>query len=101
MKAVESPSFVEATLVSPLRPSAGRAMPATPLRERVIWCVAMCAMFLITYGGCLHITAARVPVPSIAFAWERHTPFIPGLFGPYGAFDFFFVLSFFVCSTQR
>jgi hypothetical protein len=60
----------------------------------------MSATFLITYGACLHITAARAPVPSIAFAWERHTPFIPAMIVPYWSIDLFFVASFFLCTRR-
>jgi membrane-associated phospholipid phosphatase len=58
----------------------------------------MCAIFLITYGACLHVTAARAPVPSLAFTWERHTPFVPAMILPYWSIDLFFVGSFFVCT---
>jgi hypothetical protein len=70
------------------------------LRAKACCCAAMCALFLITYGGCLHITAARAPVPSLAFAWERHTPFMPALIVPYMSIDLFFVGSFFLCTRR-
>jgi hypothetical protein len=58
----------------------------------------MCVAFLVTYGGGLHITAARAPVPSLAFAWERHIPFIPVMIVPYWSIDPFFIGSFFLCT---
>jgi membrane-associated phospholipid phosphatase len=58
----------------------------------------MSAAFLITYGGSLRITAARAPVPTLAFAWERYTPFVPALILPYWSIDLFFVGSFFLCT---
>ena len=61
----------------------------------------MSALFLLTYGGCLRITAARAPVPSLAFAWERHTPFIPVMIIPYWSIDLFFVGSFFLCYRRE
>jgi hypothetical protein len=58
----------------------------------------MSALFLLCYGACLHITAARAPVPSLAFAWERHTPFVPALIVPYVSIDLVFLASFFLCT---
>ncbi|HEV2295763.1 MAG TPA: phosphatase PAP2 family protein [Tepidisphaeraceae bacterium] len=71
-----------------------------PLRTKAFWCVAMSAMFVICYGACLHITAARAPVPTLAFAWERHIPLIPALIVPYMSIDLFFLGSFFLCSRR-
>ena len=56
----------------------------------------MCVAFLVTYGGCLPITVARAPVPSLAFGGERHIPFIPAMIVPYWSIDLFFVGSFFL-----
>ena len=98
MKAAESPSSVGMTLASPSRAHDQRATRASPLQARIAWCIAMSAMFLITYVGCLHITAARAPVPSVAFAWERYTPFVPAMIIPYWSIDLFFVGSFFLCN---
>jgi len=60
----------------------------------------MSAAFLICYGGCLAITAARAPVPTLAFAWEKHIPFMPALIVPYTSIDLFFLGSFFLCTTR-
>jgi membrane-associated phospholipid phosphatase len=60
----------------------------------------MSAAFLICYGGCLAITAVRAPVTTLAFAWEKHIPFVPAMIVPYMSIDLFFLGSFFLCTTR-
>src|SRR5687767_11404973 len=53
------------------------------LRAKVLCAAVMSAAFLICYGSCIAITAARAPVPTLAFTWEKHIPFLPATIVPY------------------
>ena len=70
------------------------------LRAKVLCAAVMSAAFLICYGGCIAITAARAPVPTLAFAWEKRIPFVPAMIVPYMSIDLFFLGSFFLCTTR-
>jgi membrane-associated phospholipid phosphatase len=73
---------------------------ALSLRTKALWAAVMSAMFLACYSACLHITAARAPVPTLAFAWEATIPFVPAMVVPYWSIDLLFVGSFFLCRTR-
>lgn len=62
---------------------------------------ALSALFLVVYGSCNWIASQRSDVGTIAFAWERHLPFVPLMIAPYMSIDFFFVAAPFVCRTER
>jgi membrane-associated phospholipid phosphatase/predicted protein tyrosine phosphatase len=62
--------------------------------------VGLSALFLVVYGGCNWITAQRADVRTIAFAWERVTPFVPWMIAPYMSIDLFFVAAPFLCRTR-
>jgi membrane-associated phospholipid phosphatase len=70
------------------------------LRTKALCAAVMSAAFLICYGGCIAITAARAPVPTLAFAWEKHIPFVPAMIVPYMSMDLIFLSSFFLCTTR-
>ena len=67
------------------------------LHARAGWCVATCVTYLACYGACLHVTVARAPVPTLAFAWERSIPLVPAFVVPYWSLDVLFAGSFFLC----
>jgi hypothetical protein len=70
------------------------------LRTKALSAAAMSAMFVVCYSACLHITAGRAPVPTLAFAWEASVPFVPAMVVPYWSIDLLFVGSFFLCRTR-
>ncbi len=63
--------------------------------------VGLSALFLAVYSGCNWITARRGDVGTIAFAWERHIPYVPLMVVPYLSIDLFFVAAPFLCRSQR
>ena len=61
---------------------------------------ALSVLFLVVYSGCNMLTSLRSDVGTIAFAWERHTPFVPLMIAPYMSIDLFFVLAPFLCTSD-
>ena len=61
---------------------------------------ALSVLFLVVYSGCNILTGWRSDVGTIAFAWERHIPFVPLMIAPYMSIDLFFVLAPFLCATD-
>ena len=62
---------------------------------------ALCALFLVVYGGTNWFTGFRQHVPSVYFEWERHIPFVPLMILPYMSIDLFFIVSPFIVGTDR
>jgi hypothetical protein len=63
------------------------------------WAAALGALFVVTYGAMLRLTALRSDVGTLAFGWEREIPFVPLLWVPYLSIDLFFVAAPFCCRT--
>src|SRR5213082_2249137 len=69
--------------------------------QRLTASAGLSALFVVVYGGCNWITAHRIGVPTINFAWERHIPFLPLFIAPYLSIDLFFIAAPFLCATHR
>jgi membrane-associated phospholipid phosphatase len=63
--------------------------------------VALSALFLLVYGGCLAITSFRHDVHTLYFPSELRIPLVPAMIVPYWTLDLFFVCSFFLCANHR
>ena len=55
----------------------------------------------LTYGQVNTYTASLPSVPSFAFSWETHIPFLPWTIIPYWSIDLFYGLSLFICTSLR
>ena len=58
-------------------------------------------LFLVVYGATNWVTSLRSDVDIVAFAWERHIPFVPWMIVPYMSIDLFFIAAPFVCRTKN
>ena len=58
-------------------------------------------LFIVVYGGCNVITAARGNAVRFYFQWERGIPFVAWMIVPYMVIDLFFVAAPFFCRTER
>jgi hypothetical protein len=65
--------------------------PRVPRIAAAGWAAALGALFVVTYGGTLRLTALRSDVGTLAFAWEREIPFVPLLWLPYLSIDLLFL----------
>lgn len=72
-----------------------------PWGEAVLWLCALGPFFFLTYGLANWLTAQRLDVHELAFAWERHIPFLPWTIVPYWTTDFFYAGSLLLCATRR
>lgn len=63
--------------------------------------VALSAWFVLVYGLGNALAAKREHVPTWAYGWERHIPFVPILIIPYMSIDAFFFCAPFFCRTRE
>ena len=71
-----------------------------PWREAIVWTISLIAFFFSTYIAAAWVTAQRSSVPFVAFAWERHIPFLPWTIVPYWSTDLLFICTPFLFRTQ-
>lgn len=77
-----------------------------PARLNINWkaartSISLSLLFLIVYGATNRLTGLRPGVGSFYFEWERQIPFVPLIFIPYVSIDLLFVISPFLCRTDR
>lgn len=72
-----------------------------PWRAAILWLTVLGPFFFLSYGFANWVTARRHNVPSIAFGWEHHIPFLAWTIVPYWSIDFFYVLSIFLCRDRK
>jgi membrane-associated phospholipid phosphatase len=58
-------------------------------------------LFLVVYGATNWLTSLRSDVDTVAFAWERHIPFVPWMIIPYMSIDLFFIAAPFLCRSEE
>ena len=71
-----------------------------PILEALAWLLALAAFFFATYWCANWVTGLRAGVPEIAFAWERHVPFLPWTIVPYWSTDLFYAAALLLCATR-
>jgi membrane-associated phospholipid phosphatase len=86
--------------LAPLR-EARLMQPGLPWRAAILWLSFLVPFFLLSYGFANWITSRRIDVPSIAFGWEHHIPFLSWTIVPYWTIDFFYLLSLFICRDRK
>ena len=72
-----------------------------PWRRAVAWLAFLGPFFFASYGFANWLASRRGDVGAVAFDWERAIPFVPWTIVPYWSIDLLYVLSIFVCTTQR
>lgn len=75
-------------------------MTRTRFTRAALTAAGLSVLFLVVYSGCNVLTSLRSDVGTIAFAWERHTPFVPLMIVPYMSIDLFFVLAPFLSTSD-
>ncbi len=72
-----------------------------PLLAAWLWLLGLGTFFFLSYGFANTVTAQRANVPEIAFAWERHIPFLAWTIVPYWTTDLFYAISVLECRTRE
>jgi protein-tyrosine phosphatase len=72
-----------------------------PWKAAALWLAFLGPFFFASYGLANWVTSHRAGVGSVAFAWERHIPFLAWTILPYWSVDAFYAVSLFVCRTRR
>lgn len=66
-----------------------------------LWLALLGSFFFLSYNFA-NGYASRLPyVPSLAFAWERHVPFLAWTILPYWSSDLLYAVSFALCRTRH
>lgn len=63
-------------------------------------CGVVAIFFSVTYFAANFFAAQRMPLPEIAFAWERHIPFIASSIVPYCALNILCGWAIFLCRSH-
>lgn len=68
--------------------------------ESLLKLAVTAALFYLGYFTANMLAAQRAPVPEIAFAWERHIPFLAWTVLPYWSLNLLYALAFFLCRSR-
>ena len=71
------------------------------IRAAALWLVVLAPFFYLTYGTANWLASLRADVPNLAFAWEKHIPFVAWTIIPYWSINAFYALSLFVNDTAE
>ncbi len=66
----------------------------------LLWLAALAPFFFVTYGFANRVTGLRHNVPSLAFGWERHIPFLAWTIVPYWSTDLFYAGAILLSRTR-
>ncbi len=66
-----------------------------------MWLLLLGPFFFLSYTFSNWLASQHSDVSSIVFEWEKHIPFISWTIIPYWFIDLFYVISLFICITQR
>lgn len=72
-----------------------------PWKRAACWLALLGPLFYAAYGFANWWAASRGVVPSVAFSWERSTPFWPWTIFPYWTINFFYGLSVFLARDRH
>ncbi|VAW74262.1 Ser/Thr and Tyr protein phosphatase (dual specificity) [hydrothermal vent metagenome] len=70
-------------------------------RRASYWLLLLGPFFFLSYSFANYLASQQSNVPSIVFEWEHYIPFIPWTIIPYWFIDLFYVVSLFICTTQK
>ena len=70
-----------------------------PFLLSLLWLAVLTPFFFLTYSFANWITSLRHHVPSLAFGWEHHIPFLAWTIVPYWSTDFFYAGALLLCRT--
>ena len=79
----------------------GSNEPPHPWGRAAIWLSFLGPFFFISYGFSTWLSSQNPTITSIVFDWEQHIPFIPWSIIPYWIIDVLYVVSLFICTTQK
>lgn len=82
-------------------PSEFGAMPERPWKASLFWIAALGTFFFLSYNASNWLASQRAYVPTVAFGWEKETPFLPWTIVPYWTSDLLYVVSLLICTTRR
>ncbi len=71
-----------------------------PWRRALAWLLFLGPFFFASYGFATWFTSLRTDVGVVAFAWERHIPFLPWTIVPYWLIDLLYGVSLFLCASK-
>lgn len=72
-----------------------------PYLRAAVWLLVLGSFFFASYNAANAYAASLRNVPSIAFAWEQHLPFLAWTIVPYWSSDLLYALSFALCRTRQ
>jgi hypothetical protein len=67
----------------------------------LLWLAVLTPFVFLTYGFTNWVSSLRHDVPSLAFAWQHHIPFLAWTIVPYWSTDLFYAGALFLCRTRR
>ncbi|VUZ22870.1 putative protein YnbD [uncultured Comamonas sp.] len=70
-------------------------------KRAAAWLLLLGPLFYLSYGLANWWAATRGSVPSVAFGWERHIPFLSWTIFPYWSLNFFYALSLFLGRSRH
>jgi hypothetical protein len=76
-------------------------MTERPYKRAIAWIAFLGPFFFASYGFANWLASRRTGVGSIVFPWEQSIPFMPWTIIPYWSIDLLYVVSVFLCTTER
>jgi len=71
------------------------------VRRAALWLIFLAPIFFGTYGAANWLASLRPSVPSLAFDWERHIPFVAWTIIPYWSIDLLYTIALFVNDSPK